>query len=216
MAALQIQWDTVQHLATSNAVITGDTPAEETEDVSPFQGLDKPVVVLVADPTVALADFDKLEEIVFKNEKIGLAMKAFRAVRMSPEDAEADAILTGEGKTVPRMVVVDPVKETVKVIEERKIKVSSLYKAMKSVSDKFYEEKLDKTVKTHLKLLNDRDKLHNEEKVLLAKETKLAEDGSKAETKLEKVRKELAELKAEIEELTVEERTLWNLPPRHA
>lgn len=217
MAALQIKWDTIEHLARSNAVITGDTPTEgeEAEDVSPFKGLDKPVVVLVADPTVALADFDKLEEIVFKNEKIGLAMKAFRAVRMSPEDAEADAILAGEGKTVPRMVVVDPAKESVRVIEEKKIKVSTLYKAMKSVSDKFYKERLDTTVKAHLKILNDRDKLHNEEKILGEKENKLAEDGAKAEAKLAKVRKELEELKAEVEELASKERGLWKLTPRH-
>ena len=44
--------------------------------------------VLVADTTMAMVDFDKLEEVVFKNEKIGLAMKAFRAVRISPEDAD--------------------------------------------------------------------------------------------------------------------------------
>jgi len=173
--------------------------------------------VLVADPTAPVDSFEKLDEVVFKNEKIGLAMKAFRAVRISPERADEDRLLAGQGKTVPRMLVVDPVKEKVQVIEESKIKVSTLYKAMKSAAGRFWKEKLDSLVKDHLKILNERDKLVNEEKVLKEKEGRLAEEDSpKAQKDLEEVREELTELGKALEKLTEKERTLWKLTPKSA
>ena len=194
--------------------MTGEEATDE-EAPSPFKGMDKPIVALVADTTMAMVDFDKLEEVVFKNEKIGLAMKAFRAVRISPEDADSDPILAGEGKTLPRVVVIDPVKEKVKVLEEKKIKVSSLYKAMKSVAGKFYKEKLDKVVKSHLKLLNERDKLHNEEKVLKDKETRLVEKGEKGAKDLEKIKEELEEVAEAIKECEEKWVEIWQLTPKH-
>ena len=164
-----------------------------------------------------MADFEKLEEVVFKNEKVGLAMKAFEPIRVSPENADQDLILGGHGKTVPRVLVVDPVKEKVQVIEDKKIKVSSVYKAMKSVSGSFYKEKLDKLVKSHLKLLNDRDKLHNEEKVLREKEERLAEEtGAKAEKDLLEIRKELEEVRTAIRDLEAKQTELWTLTPKTA
>ena len=195
--------------------MTGKAVDDEAEEVSPFASLKKPVVVFVADPTAPMADFEKLEEIVFKNEKVGLAMKAFDAVRVAPENADEDLILQGKGKTVPRILVVDPIKEKIKVIEEKKIKVSSLYKAMKSVAGKFYKEKLDKVVKDHLKMLNERDKLHNEEKVLEEKKGRLADEtGKKAEKDLEKLQKELDEIKTAIKELEEKQKTHWELTPK--
>ena len=190
---------------------------DETEEVSPFSALKKPVVVFVADPTASMADFEKIQEIVFKNEKIGLAMKAFAAVRIAPENAEEDLILGGHGKTVPRVLVVDPVKERVKVIEEKKIKVSSVYKAMKGVAGKFYKEKLDKLVKGHLKILNERDKLHNEEKVLRENEERLADEkGAKAEKDMKKIKGELEEVRTAIKELDDKQTELWTLTPKKA
>ena len=151
---------------------------------------------------------------MFANEKIGLAMKAFRAVRMSPEAADNDPILAERGKGEPRLLIVDPIKEKVKVLEENKIKVSALYSEMKKASGSFYKEKLDKCVKSHLKLLTAQDQLANEVKVLSTKESKLAEDGAKAEKKLAKVRKELEEVQKELDEIKSEQADLWKLTPK--
>ena len=215
MAAIRITWKNINYLARPDAVVTGESADADEEEVSPFAALKRPVVVFVADPTASMADFEKIQKIVFENEKIGLAMKAFDSVRVAPENADEDLILGGHGKTVPRVLVVDPLKERVKVIEEKKIKVSTLYKAMKSVAGKFYKEKLDKLVKSHLKMLNEGDKLHNEEKILKDKAERLAsETGKKAEKDLEKINEELAELKTSIDELTAEQDKLWKLTPK--
>lgn len=164
-----------------------------------------------------MSDFENLQDVVFKNEKVGLAMKAFEAVRVSPANADEDLILAGHGKTIPRILVVDPAKERVKVIEENKIKVSTLYKAMKSVAGKFYKEKLDKLVKSHLKMLNERDKLHNEEKVLREKQERIAdESGHKAEKDRAEIEAELEEVHTAIKELETKWKDHWKLTPRSA
>lgn len=201
------------------AVVTGTTQDEQAEETetSPFASLTKPVIVFVADASAPAESYDKLDEVVFKNEKVGLAMKAFRAVRMSPEQADEDLLLGGHGKTVPRLLVVDPVKERIQVLEDKKIKVSTLYKAMKSAAGRYWKEKLDSVVKDHIKLLNERDKLVNEEKVLREKEGRLAEDDSpKALKDLAEVREALGDLGREMEKLNVKERDLWNLTPKDA
>ena len=169
-------------------------------------------MVFVADTTLSMSDFENLNDIVFKNEKIGLAMKAFHAYRIDPEQADEDPILAEQGKGTPRLVVVDPLKEKCKVIEEKKIKVSGLYKAMKTVSNRFYKEKLDKLVKTHLKLLTERDQLANEVKVLNDKKTRLEEKGE--DKKLKQLEKELAQVEEDLQKLAKDERELWKLTPK--
>jgi hypothetical protein len=206
----------VQYLAKSTQVVTGDSAepaAEEESAASPFAGLDKPVVVFVVDLTQATEGFDKLQEVVFKNEKIGLAMKAFRAVRITPEDAERDPILKGHGEGSPRLLVVDPVKEDVEVLEESRIKVSTLFAAMKATAKRFWKESLDGLVKDHLKLLTERDQLANEVKVLADKESRMTADGEEG-PKLAEVKAEREKVEAELTELATQERELWSLTRR--
>ena len=197
-------------------MVTGQSEEEGAGTASPFRGLDRPIVALVADPGVALADLDKLEDVVFKAEKVGLAMKAFRAVRISPENAEKDPVLSGHGKDVPRLLVIDPVKEKVKVLAGSKISASALFAEMKKVADGFYEEKLEKLVKDHLKLLTERDQVANEEKTLKDKEGRLTEEGAKAEKDLAGLREELARVQKDLEDLAAKERDLWKLTPKAA
>ena len=158
-----------------------------------------------------MSEFDKIQSVVFANEKIGLAVKAFKCLRMSGEDAENDPILTGHGKDEPRLLIVNPAKETVKVFEKNKIKVSNLYKEMKKVAGHCYKEKLDKLVKTHFKLLGENDKFGNELKGLKEKETRLAEKGDKGKKKLEELREEMKECEVELERIAKEQRELWKL-----
>jgi hypothetical protein len=217
LAAVKIQWKTIQNLSKGEAVATGASVADEDEAPSIFASVKKPCVVFVADPTASMADFEKIETVVFANEKIGLAMKAFDALRIAPEDAESDPILGGHGKGVPRLLVVDPAKEKVKVLEEKKIKVSGLYKLMKSTAGSFYKEKLDKCVKAHLKMLTEQDQLANEVETLKEKEGGLAgESGKKAEKDLEKIKEELAEVQGAIKELEEKQSEVWKLTPKKA
>ena len=154
---------------------------------------------------------------MLKDEKVALGMKGFKTVKMHPDHAEIDPLLAGKGKTVPRMMIVDPTKMKVKVLEAKKLKASALFSAMKQASSKVYKEKLDKVVKSHLKLLGEQDRLVNAQKVLNDKATRLAgEDGKKAEKDLAKVKEERAEVDAELAEVRKKVKELWTLTPKNA
>ena len=217
---MNIHWQTVETITTKVAkdvVVTGEestTKKVESEELSLKWG-DKPVVVYVCDESAGCEGFDKLEEVVLKDEKVALGMRGFKTVKMHPEHAELDPLLAGKGKAVPRMLLVDPIKMKVKVLEKNKLKASGLYGAMKQVSGKVYKEKLDKVVKSHIKLLGEQDQLVNEQKVLNQKADRLAgETGKKAEKDLAEVKKEREEVTAKLAEIKKKVKELWTLTPK--
>ncbi len=108
MAALNIRWDTVRQIVTRHDVISGMQAPDENEPVeTPFAELhrkyDMPLVVFVYGSGSADDDFDKIEQVVFKNEKIGLGMKAFKTLKITPDDATDDRLIGERGKSVPRL-----------------------------------------------------------------------------------------------------------------
>jgi hypothetical protein len=167
-------------------------------------------VVYVCDMTAGCEGFDKLEEVVFKNEKVALGLKAFRTVKMDRTNVDADPLLEGEGKEVPRLLVVDPVKEKVTVLEKGKLKANTLFSALKSTSARYYEENLDGLVKDHLKLHTERDQVSNELKVLQDKETRSADDAGK----LAKIKEERAAVEKRLADFRQRETDLWKLTPK--
>jgi hypothetical protein len=195
-------------------VVTGEAAAEPEPAEAPslFETFDRPLVVFVYGAASADDDtMDKIEDVVFKNEKVALGMKAFRAVRIAPEDAAKDPLIAGEGKDVPRVLVIDPVKEKITVLGPRKIKASKLFGAMKHAAKSCYDANLESIVKKHIKILNEQDKLAGEMKVLRDKETRLAEDGDKNEKKLADIREEIEAIEKEAQELATSQRELWKL-----
>ncbi len=220
MAELNIRWQTVETIttkSTKDVVVTGEessTKKVESKELSLKWGK-QPVIVYVCDEAAGCEGFDKLEEVVLKDEKVALGMKGFKTVKMHPDHAEVDALLAGKGKSLPRMLLVDPTKMKVKVLEKGKLKASSLYSAMKQVSGKVYKEKLDKVVKSHIKLLTEQDQLVNAKKVLNDKAGRLAgETGKSAEKDKEELKKESAEVDAKLAELKKKVKELWTLTPK--
>ena len=151
---------------------------------------------------------------MLKDEKVALGMKAFKTVKMHPDHAAVDPVLEGKGKDVPRMLVVDPTKLKVTVLEKSKLKASALYSALKKVSGKVHKEKLDKVVKTHLKLLTEQDQLVNAEKVLADKVTRLGSEGKKAEKELAEVKEERTKVQEELKAIAKKQADLWKLTPK--
>ena len=166
--------------------------------------------MFVCDEGGGCESLEKIEDIVLKDEKVALGMKAFRTVRMHPDHAAEEPLIAGEGSTVPRMVFVEPTKMKVTVLEEKKIKASALYSSMKRVAAVFYKEKLDKVVKSHLKILGEQDKLANEERNLASRKERLEGDDAKAKA----LEEELAALQAEKAELRRKKLEIWKLTPK--
>ena len=142
------------------------------------------------------------------DEKVALGVRAFRCVRMTPAQVDADSVLADNGKGTPRVLILNPAKpEKVKVLEAKDLKASKLFKAMKSTSNKFWKQKLDKVVKTHMSLLTEQDQLANAEKTISDKLARVGDDDKKAK----KVKEEQAEIRAQLKEIKDKELELWKL-----
>ena len=166
----------------------------------------------MCDDAASCDGVEKLEGVVFKDEKVALGMKAFRRIKMHPEAVAADPLLKGHGKAVPRMLLIDPVNVKISVLEKGRLKTSKLYKAMGKVASKVFKEKLDKVVKTHLNLLTEQDQLANAEKVLSGKVARLKDNAKK----LKKVKKEQEEVRTKLADIRKKQAELWKLTPKKA
>ena len=147
-------------------------------------------------------DFEKIENIVLQDFKVAAARNAFRCLKMTPDDVEADPVLAGHGKAPARLLVVDRDWKKIKVIEGKNLSSKKLYKAMTASAHRAYTTKLDQNVKGLLKLLNEFNKINNARKVLDEKEKRLGSDISKSEAKkIAKEREKLVKEQKEADEL---------------
>ena len=214
MAALGIKWESVERVSVGGEdakVVTGgegEAKSSEAKELALKWG-NKPVVVYVCDEAAGCEGFDKLEEVILKDEKVALGMKAFRTVKMHPDHADVDPVTAGKGKDVPRMLVIEPTKMKVTVVQGGKLKASGLFKAMEKAAGKAYKEKLKKVVTAHQKLLTEQDQFANAVKTLEAKIARMDDEKKQAKAKeeLEEVRKELAEV-------AKKQKELWALTPK--
>jgi hypothetical protein len=200
-------------------VITDDEAGEEgASSPAPAKSsleLDRPVAVYVTDLSGVGEEYDKLEQVVLKHEKVALGMKAFRTVKMTPTEVAEDPLLAGKGTEVPRILLVEPAGKKVTVVEKSKLSAGGLFSAMEAVAGKHWSEKLDKVVKEHLSLLTKQDQVSNEEKVLCDKETRLKEEEpAKVKKDLEKLAADREALQKEKAEITAKQRDLWKLTPK--
>ncbi len=192
-------WSTANRISPDTSVVTGE--GEEGAEAPEPKIADQPMLIYVTDGAES-DDFVKIENIVLQDFKVAAARNAFRCLKMTPEDVENDPALAGNGKASSRLLVVDRDWKKVKVIEGKSLSSKKLYTAMKASANRAYKTKLDKNVKSMLKLLNEFNKINNAKKNLDQKEQRLGDEITKAETKkIAKEREELAEEQKKADEL---------------
>ena len=200
----------VPSVSKAAAVVTGDEADEGTTPEGPsLRWTDKPIFVYVCDEA-GCEESEAFENQVLKIEKVALSTKAFRCVKMSPDQIAEDELLKDEGKTVPRVLLIEPVKMKISVVESKNMKAGKLAKAMEKTSGKFWKERLKTVIGKHLKMLTKQDQLSNALKTLSAKEARYKDD----EAKLKKVTKEIKETNEELAELKKAQVELWKLTPK--
>lgn len=157
----------------------------------------------------------QLESITLAAEKVRLALKAFRTLRIDAKAAQADPRLGPKSASAPRFVVVHPERERPTLFERSQLSVSSVFAGLERVSDTFYEEPLSTLVRTHLELLTDQD-------ALVLRETKLLEERKAAPEPVDAAsRSRIAELEGllaivrqELEQVAKRQEALWQLTRR--
>jgi hypothetical protein len=182
---------------------------EPTEPLSAFSVLERPAVLLVGDPAAETPAYQKLLEGIFQSEKICSGMRAFQALRITDENAQADPMLKEHTKTVPCVLVLDPVKERIVALRKSRIKISRLWKEMKRAAGHAWVESLDRCVRTHLRLLVERDRLHDA-RCVLADRLSREEDKEKRSG----IEVELLAVDGELATLRDKERSAWVLTPK--
>jgi hypothetical protein len=209
-AATTIKWESLPRISPVDAVVTG----EAKEAPAPVEASTKPFFVFVADAGGG-DEVSRLETVVLKDERVALGARAFRAVRMTPEDAAKDPLLSKQGKEAVRFVVISADLRQAVALEKNRLSVSATWDAMKSVADKFYAKSLEATVKETRDLLQEYDRIDGERKILAAKQEKLR-DKKGAEADLKEVDAKLAQLEERQKKASDRELALWELKPKTA
>jgi hypothetical protein len=198
-----MKWTSKDRVSPETAVITprdgeAGTPEASAPVVEEARIADKPMMVFITDGAV-VEGFDKLEKVVFTEDKILIGSRAFSCIKLSPEQAAKDKLLANAGKETPRIVFVTVDYKDTTVIEGSKLSVNELWKVMQAQYKKAYEGNLETMAKSMLKVLIEFDKIGAARKVQEDKELRETKpsDGDKAEWA--KTKKELDERQAKAE-----------------
>ena len=195
MARLTISWQTVNSVSPKAATTKAEDLEEQTEEAKPeaqsSMRADRPSIVFVTadDPTQKI--MRKLEDVVFKDERICIGAKFFRCVKVTEGDALQDRILRETGKTAPRVVLMNCDYSVSSTLEGRSISASRLGKAMQKAVKKDYTNDYDKLLKSYAKLLNEFDRLEATRTKIADTEKRLRDKPSASKSKkLERMRAE--------------------------
>lgn len=209
--ALEIRWQRVARLTQVQRVVTGVTiEGEEGSD----EAIDRPtwtqpLLVLVCDDLIQDEVLDTLELETFAEEKVALASRAFRCVRMIPEDAARETLLADTGEGFPRLILLDPVRSQSKVLQkERDLGPKPVYAAMRKLADSFYDgARVDKLVKQNQKVLAALDRLAPD--LFKAGEDRSEAEAKGDEGKAKRLAGEIEKLEAKRAELLEEQTQIW-------
>ena len=196
MAVLSIAWSQMGSVAPRESqVVTPKEGAEQGEEAAPapVKRAEKPIMVYVADPGAADETFDKVEKVVMTEDKIVIGTKAFTCVRMNPEQAAQDRLVSGAGKEVPRIVFVSTDYKETTVVEGSKLSIGGLWDAMQKQFKDAYKGDLEKNVKALLKVLQEFDKVNAARSVQEEKEKRNDKPTPADKAEWAKTREELDE-----------------------
>jgi hypothetical protein len=221
----ELPWEYLERISPKTQVVTGDEVTEEAPAALPTAAAERtdhpllgtPIAILIhTDPDTcdgkcrgACGRYLDLEEQVLGNEKVLLALQAFRRIRMNPEDAATEPLLEGHGDALPRIVLIDVARDDAVVLSGSGVSATKVYKQLKTMADGFFEVRLDNVVKKHLKLLAAHDKLAVEEQRLTEQLSRVTND-----RKLEKLEDEKDDLEDAQRDLDKEIEGLWRLTLR--
>lgn len=209
MAVLNKTWERISRVSPKEAaVVTGESASEAEGAADEPTVYPQPWLVYVPDESGAEA-FDKAEKVVLMDDKVCIGMWAFKCVKMNDEEAKADPLLA-KGSEIPRFYVVHRDLSKVKLIEGSDMSAKKLFSAMESASNDAYKQKLEKNVKSVLKVLNEFDKINNERRVL---DEKKARDGGEVDKKMER---DIAELDEREKKANEEKAELLNFELKDA
>jgi len=169
------------------------------------------MVIYVTSDDATNAAVRKLEDIAFKDERIGIGAKFFRCVKVSPANAAEDRLLKAHGKSSPRLIFVKRNYEVVKVLEGKSLSASKINKAMGKLAKAEYKNSYGSMQSKYAKLLNELDRLDDIRATITADQKRYAEKPKKYRSKMKKLAAKKAEYDKKMEAWTASEAKLLEL-----
>ena len=207
MARLQIRWEQASSIA-PQAASTGE--AEAKQDAG-SRVAKRPMLIYVTSDDATNTQVRKLEDICFKDERVGIGAKFFRCVKA---DALQDRLLKEHGKKAPRLILVKRDYGVVKVLEGKALSASKLNKALAKLAKSEYKTSYSAMLSKYAKLLNELDRLDDVRATIAADEKRYAADPRKYKSKLKKLAKKKAEYEATMKEWKASEAALLEFKPK--
>lgn len=204
MARLQIRWEQASSIA-PQAASTGE--AEAKQDAG-SRVAKRPMLIYVTSDDATNTQVRKLEDICFKDERVGIGAKFFRCVKISEADALQDRLLKEHGKKAPRLILVKRDYGVVKVLEGKALSASKLNKALAKLAKSEYKTSYSAMLSKYAKLLNELDRLDDVRATIVANEKRYAANPKKYKSKLKKLAKKKAEYEATMKEWKANEAAL--------
>lgn len=221
MAVLTISWESMSKIPPLNeAVVTSETAstdaAKPDADQAPKSTADKPYFIYVSDAAAATS-YDAVEKVILADDKIAIGSHAFHMVKMSDQDAKADPLLQGKGKSVPRFMFVTADLKSVTALESDRLKgPGAPWDSMVSTANKFYKQDLNKTVRDLRDVLNEYDKVNKERATLDDKEKRLTSEKKFTDADKKALEADRNALAAREKKAQEQEKTLFALKPKSA
>jgi hypothetical protein len=212
LARLQIRWEQASTIA-PRAAATGDAEAKQGDGALVAE---RPMLIYVTTDDVTDNDVRKLEDICFKDERVGIGAKFFRCVKVSAADASEDRLLKEHGKDAPRLLFVKRDYEVVSVLEGRELSASKINKSMEKLCREEYTNSYSSMQSKYAKLLNELDRLDDVRAKLAADQERYGSDPAKYRSKLKKLEKSKADFAKDMEDWNKAEAAILELKLKEA
>jgi hypothetical protein len=187
LARLQVRWEQASTIA-PQAAATGEAKAETAARIAK-----RPMLIYVTKDDATDTDVRKLEDVCFKDERVGIGAKFFRCIKISEADAMQDRLLKEAGKKSPRLLFVQRDYKVLKVLEDKSLSASKINKAMAKLAKAEYKTSYSSMLSKYAKLLNELDRLDDIRTTIAADEKRYASDPRKYKGKMKKLAKKKAE-----------------------
>ena len=162
-ARLKIRW----------SIDTGIAPEADATDrsadavaIKRSEWAEQPMMIYIPSDDPKDAITAKLETAVFADEKVAIGAKFFYAVRISTEHAFDDRILTEYARGAPHIIFLKRDYTVYATLQGRQISASKLLKVMRALVRAEYVNDFDKMVREYAKLLNELDRLEDQNAVI--------------------------------------------------
>jgi hypothetical protein len=146
-----------------------------------------------------------MEQTIGSDDRVAVGLRAFRTVKLTPEDAARDAWLASSADIGPRTVIIGLDGRVVTMLPLERVTASAVWEAMRSAVRTGYGADIDSLVERQREIQREFDRLESERRSLTISPFSDTQ-GATESIRFDERRRDLE----------AKERAIWTLTPRGA